>query len=292
MVTSSSKDKTININTKSMAAKRLIDCIAKVFIIANKEPTEHLEAVLRQEGFDCEVLRQQPLANKEEYSRSYLCLMNHCRAWEQARQQTLPTLIIEADFVPVSGIGKLPLPFNPQQSDVGVSWIYTCASQVYSVDCEGYAEGFSVSTVAYIVTPQAASYLLQLAAKIKLEYGHTKYSSWDSTIDNFLRDRQLKNYIPWRNYGEHGGIPNPEHKQNNLSASHHADVLYGKLAFMPMYALDKSSSKLELIKVRFKARLKGIARLLSGRLLRIKVIKGSSVPSRLIRFALFRQLCL
>lgn len=290
MKTSSLKDKTININTEPMAAKRLVDCIAKVFIIANKEPTEHLEAVLRQEGFDYEVLRQQPLANLEEYSRSYLCLMNHCRAWEQAKKQTKPILIIEADFVPVIGIGKLPLPFNPQKSDVGVSWIYTCASQVYYVDSQGYAEGFSVSTVAYIVTPQAAPYLLELGAKIKQEYGHKKYSSWDSMIDNFLRDRQLKNYIPWRNYGEHGGIPNPEHRQNNLSSSHHADVLYGKLAFMPIYALNKNGGKLQLIKIRLKARLKGIARLLSGRFLRIKVIKGSSVPSLLIRFAIFRQL--
>ncbi|KST62781.1 hypothetical protein [Mastigocoleus testarum] len=278
------------INSAPVPSNSLLDRVAKVFIIANKEPTEQLEAALQKEGFDYQILRQEPLPNLEQYSRSYLCLMNHRRAWEEAQNQTKLTLIIEADFVPVTCMGQLPLPFNPEHSDVGVSWIYTCASQVYSIDCEGYAQGFSVSTVAYIVTPQAATYLLELATEIKQKYGTDQYSSWDSTIDKFLRQRNLKNYIPWRNYGEHGGIPNPEHRQNNLSSSHRADVLYGKLAFMPIYALDKNQGKLELMKVRLKARLKGIARLLSARFLRIKVIQGSNVPGRLIRFAVFRQL--
>jgi hypothetical protein len=268
---------------------QLVKNIGKVLIIAYKESTQQLEEVFRQEGFECEVLRQEFKPEYQNYSRTYLCLMNHCRAWEIAAQKSKPTLIVEADFVPVLGIGKLPLPFNPNQSNVGVSWLYTCAPQVYSISAEGFAEGFSVSTVAYIVTNLAAKTLLGLRGEITDKYGYTKYSSWDSTLDNYLRDRNFKNYIPWRNYGEHGGAPNPEHHQNNLSRIHRADVLYGKLAFTPLYAVGENTGFMTFFFVRLQARLKGIARLILGRFLRPKIIRHSKLPGKLICFALFRH---
>lgn len=266
---------------------QLVNHVKKVLIIACKESTQQLEQFLTEEGFECQVLRQEFKPEYKDYSRSYLCLMNHERAWRIAEKEQLPTLIIEADFVPVIGFAQLPLPFNPNQSDVGVSWLYTCATQVYSILSEGYAEGFSVSTVAYITTPLAANYLLGLAEEITQKYGSTSYSSWDSMLDNYLRARSFKNYIPWRNYGEHGGAPNPEHRQNKLSKTHRADVLYGKLVFIPAYAA--STSPITLFLVRLQARFKGIARLATGRFLRPKVIKGASLPSKLVFFALSRH---
>jgi GR25 family glycosyltransferase involved in LPS biosynthesis len=290
-----------SVNIKALEARfanqvpsgtRLIDCISKVLIIAANEQTQELEEALTKEGLQCQVLRQKPKPEYKNCSRSYLCLLNHRNAWEIALQENKPTLIIEADFVPVLGFGKLPLPFNPNQSDVGVSWLYTCASQLYSISPDGYAEGFSVSTVAYIVTPRSASYLLELAEAIREKVGATNYSSWDSTIDQFLRQRKLKNYIPWRNYGEHGGLPNPEHRQNNLSKAHRADVLYGKLAFMPLYAVNKKNKQLNFLLARLQARLKGIARLATGRFLRVKVFQNSSAPARLLKFGFFRYLAI
>lgn len=274
------------INNKT--TNQLVGNISQVLIIACKESTFQLEQAFTQEGFKCQVLRQEFKPEYENYSRSYLCLMNHQHAWEIAKTEQLPTLIIEADFVPVVDIGKLPLPFDPNQSDVGVSWLYTCASQVYSILPEGYAEGFSVSTVAYIVTPKAANSLLGLAEEITQKYGSSNYSSWDSTLDNYLRARNFKNYIPWRNYGEHGGAPNPEHHQNKLSKTHRADVLYSKLAFTPPYAASASWTTFFL--VRLIARFKGIGRLVSGRFLRPKVIKSASFPTKLVKFALLRHL--
>ncbi|ARV61500.1 LPS biosynthesis glycosyltransferase [Nostocales cyanobacterium HT-58-2] len=268
------------------------DYISKVFIIACKESTHQLEEVLNQESFLYEVLRQETKQEYQNFSRSYLCLMNHQRAWERIILENKPTLIIEADFVPVLGFGMLPLPFNPHQSDVGICWLYTCASQVYSVSSDGYAEGFSTSAVAYIVTPQAARYLLDLAKEVIEKQGATTYSTWDSTIDSFLRQRKLKNYIPWRNYGEHGGLPNLEHHQNNLSRTHRADVLYGQLAFMPIYAGSEKDGKLKFLAVRLQARLKGIFRLATGRFVRLKVLQGSSSPARLLRFAVLRHFSL
>ncbi|MFB2837214.1 LPS biosynthesis glycosyltransferase [Floridanema evergladense] len=278
--------------TKLSESNQLVDSIGKVFIIAYKEPTELLEKILSKEKFQYEVLRQQHKPEYQNYSRSYLCLMNHCNAWEKAIQEDKPTLVIEADFVPVVDFGKLPLPFDLHQNDVGISWLYTCASQVYSVSEKGYAEGFSVSTVAYIVTPLAAKYLIELAEEINQKYGTNAYSSWDSDIDKFLRQKALKNYIPFRNYGEHGGLPNLEHYKNGLSKTHRADVLYGKLAFLPFYASEERGGKENLLIARIQARFKGIARLLLGKYLRIPVIQGSSVPTRLISFAIRRQLSL
>lgn len=286
----------VNKKTAQQASKKqdysqnnLVNRIGKVFIIAYQELTQQLEEVLSQEGFIYEVLRQDKKLEYQNYSRSYLCLMNHKRAWKNAIQEAKPTLILEADFVPVLGFGKLPLPFNPNNKDVGISWLYTCAPQLYSVSSDGYGEGFSVSAVAYIVTPQAAQYLIDLAEEIKHKYEATTYSTWDSSIDSFLRTRKLKNYIAWRNYGEHGGLPNPEHYQHKLSKTHRADVLYGKLAFMPSYIVSERWGKLQLLTVRFQARLKGIARLITGRFLRLKILHSSSVPAKLLRFAVFRH---
>jgi hypothetical protein len=267
-----------------------VNYIDQVLIIAHKEATDQLEATLKKEGFHYEVLRQESKPEFKDFSRSYLCLLNHRHAWQKAAQADKPTMIIEADFVPVVGFGKLPLPFNPQQTDVGISWLYTCAPQVYHVSPEGYAQGYSTSAVAYIVNPQSANYLLELADEVTEKIGATQYSTWDSDIDKFLLQRQLKNYIPWRNYGEHGGLPNPEHQQNNLSKVHRADVLYGKLAFTPLYAVNEQDRTWKFLNVRLQARLKGIARLVVGRFLRPPVIKGSTTPMRLIKFALLRQL--
>lgn len=268
---------------------KLVDCIGKAFIIAYKESTELLQDTLTQEGFQCEVFRQDHQPDYKGFSPSYLCLLNHRRAWEIAAQESKPTLIVEADFVPVMGLSKLPLPFNPDEKNVGISWLYTCAPQVYSVSVDGYAQGFSTSMVAYIITPQGAQCLIRLAEEIRETVGATNYSSWDSQIDGFLRTRKLKNYIPWRNYGEHGGLPNLEHHRSGLSKTHRADVLYGKLAFMPLYATS-GDGKPTFLCVRFQARLKGIARLVTGKFLRFKIVKNSTVPNRLLGFAVRRQL--
>lgn len=271
-------------------SNRMIDCVGKTFILAYKEETQQLESVLNGEGLDCQVLRQQHQPEYKDYSPSYLALLNHKSAWEIAKNETKPTLIVEADFVPVIGIGQLPFPFDITQSDVGISWIYTCAPQLYTVTADGYSQGFSVSCVAYIVTPKAAESLLELAANIQENPGPKSYSSWDSDIDKFLLNRGLKNYIGFRNYGEHGGKPNLEHYKQGLSKVHRADVLYGKLAFMPPFLEDEAHSNVKLLLSRLNARIKGMGRLALGKFLRIPVIKGSSYPLKLISFALRRQL--
>ena len=277
--------------SKNHTSLSLVEGIGKTFIIAYKEQTDLLESVLKQQGLDCQVMRQQHQPKYKDYSPSYLCLLNHRSAWEIAKKENKPTLIVEADFVPVIGMGKLPFPFNIHQSNVGICWLYTCAPQLYSVTPEGFGEGYSTSMVAYIVTPKAAERLLELEAQKRENPGPKSYSSWDSDIDSFLRKYEFKNYIVFRNYGEHGGRPNPEHHNRGLSKVHRADVLYGKLAFLPLYAEDSNPS-LQLLSARFHARVKGIVRLAMGKFLRVHVVNGSSYPRKLISFALRRQLTL
>ena len=72
-------------------------------------------------------------------------------------------------------------------------------------------------------------------------------------------------YIPFRHYGEHGGLANPEHRQlGRLSreGTHRADILAKRLRFMPDYA---EGSYVKFFNERCKNRILGWARLLSGR---------------------------
>jgi hypothetical protein len=270
----------------------LTDSIGTVLIVAYKESTDLLQATFIREGFLCDVVRQDDRPEYQHYASAHRCMLNHQRAWERAAQSTKPTFIVEADFVPVVGIGQLPIPFNLDQVNVGISWLYTCAPQLYSVTPEGFGEGFSSALVAYIVRPEVAKSLCEgLVETITAKHG-TGYHTFDSEIDEYLRHQGFKNYIPFRNYGEHGGKSNPEHRRSGMSGVHHADVLYGKLAFLPPLVESEPLPRLKLFQVRLSARAKGLARLLLGKYLRLPVLRRSSVPLRLISFALRRHIAL
>ncbi|MCY7407731.1 MAG: LPS biosynthesis glycosyltransferase [Alkalinema sp. CAN_BIN05] len=277
-------------NSITLEISSLRQTIDRTFVIAYQEDTTLLESIFHGEQLPYEVLRQVEGEIPSDFSRSYACLMNHCKAWRKIVAAGKAALIIEADFVPVKGFANLPMPCDVMDNRTGVAWLYTCASQLYSVTADGFAEGFSVSTVAYIVTPNGAVGLLALAEKIRLKYGERSYGAWDSEVESFLRSRSLVCYIPFRNYGEHGGIPNPEHAKNrdrwkHFSSCHRADRLYGELAFLPAYALNRW----ELRQVRLYARMKGLGRLFLGKFLRWKVMRRSSFPLRLLGFAVRRQ---
>lgn len=277
--------------TRERAIDRSLNAsIDLILIIAYQEPTERLFSCLSDEGFPCEVLRQKHTEEYKDYSPSYLTLLNHREAWKRVIREDKPVLIVEADFVPVKNFGKLPLPFDLDRSDTGIAWLYTCAPQIYAVSPRGFATGFSTSAVAYIITPKAARVLLQLEERIKQNPGPKNYSPWDSSIEEILRKQKLKNYLPFRNYGEHGGLPNLEHYRHNLSKVHRADVLYGELAFLPLYARGKRNETLAFFRERLLARLKGIARLFAGKYLRPAMIRRARNPDRLLRFAMQRQL--
>ena len=292
-------------------SRPLVDYIAQTFVIAYKEPTEQLTNTLEQFGCDCTVLRQVHQPGYETYSPSFLCLLNHRSAWELALRSKRPTLIVEADFVPVANFAQLPPPFDPTDESVVIAWLYTCAAHIFNVSKPGsksaskpgsksvsnktnvLAQGYSTSMVAYVVNAKSARQLIELAAQVEKDPGPRQYSPWDSGIEYYLRDLGMHNYVPFRNYGEHGGLPNPEHGRNRLSKAHRADVLYGKLAFAPMYASEHGKlSRWMWWKVRAYARVKGLGRLLLLKYLRGEVVKKSRQGWALVRFAIARHLTL
>jgi len=268
------------------------DAIDQTIILAYKEDTHPLETFFLEQKFDCQVIRQKHKTDYKGYSPSYLCMLNHYSAWLQVIASNQPTLICEADFVPVRTLATLPLPYEPSLSDVGIAWLYTCAPQIYNVSPDNYAIGFSTSMVAYILTPAGAQHLIQLVDQITKHPGPTQYSTWDSNVEEFLRTRGLNGYVPWRNYGEHGGKPNPEHKKAGLSPAHRADVLYGPLAFAPLYTAMQPYPGLNVLCSRLKARIKGLGRLALGRYLRLPVLAESTTPLKMLQFAISRQLTL
>ena len=269
---------------------RLIEYTSTVIIIAHRENTAQLEDSLRQEGFHCQVQRQAHQPGQADFARSYLCFLNHAQAWQWVATHNQPVVIVEADFVPVRGMGRLPLPFDAQQNDVGLAWLYTCAAQVYDISPKNpnYAQGYSSSMVAYVMTPRAVPSLLQLFERVTQDPGPSHYYPWDSELDECLLAQGLRNYVPFRNYGEHGSDnPNPEHQANDLGRTHRADVLYGPLAFEPAYATTEG-----FWRTRLWGRLRGLARLGLGRYAQPHVLQRAEVPLKILSFALRRQLSL
>lgn len=261
-------------------------------VLSHSEDTSLLVAALRSEGLKVVELRQVHEAHHAGLSPSFLCLMNHMVAWRLALKRRCPTLIVEADFVPVRGFGLLPAPFNPTSPRVGVAWLYSTGARMYSVTKEGFIEGGSTSTVAMAVTPAAAYELLHYSEHVrKATNGGLEYCPWDSGIDGYLISRGFKNYLAFKNYGEHGGRSNPEHSQRIRAAwPHRADVLWSELLFRPGYAPEGHRGNLRGAAIRLHARVRGLARFALGYYLRPKILMGSSFPMRLLLTAVARQL--
>jgi len=72
----------------------------------------------------------------------------------------------------------------------------------------------------------------------------------------------VRSYIPSKSYGEHGGIPNPEHTVNGFTSWHQADSLIAPLAFMPAYA---NGSSLRFVYFRARSRARYIYKFFAGK---------------------------
>ena len=129
----------------------LLELVDQVLILAYQEPTEPLVNFWQSLGVDPQVLRQVHQPEYVTYSRSYLCLLNHREAWQRAVRSHRPTLILEADFVPVASLATLPPPFDPTDAQLGIAWLYTCAAQIYSVTPGGYGLGYHYGYAGHFV---------------------------------------------------------------------------------------------------------------------------------------------
>ena len=257
-----------------------------VLIVAHKEDTTALRKTLLAEGFAVDEVRGPYTPKQLNFSASMRCRVNHANAWRIAAARDRPTIIVEADFVPVKGFGDLPAPIPADKINDSIAYLYSVGPQIWDLAGGNVARGHGGGGVAKLIPPRVALLLLQLIDEELKRNPHGKYSALDTKIGYWLNERDVESYIPYRHYGEHGGFNNPEHVVAGLGRPHQADVLQGKLAFLPMYA---KGSVLRFWKIRFRARLWGVLRLLCGRFLAWHDFVRSD-RLQMIRFAVGRLL--
>ena len=145
---------------------------------------------------------------------------------------------------------------------MGVS--YTSAPRILWEESGGYLRGHQSTAVCYAITGAVAGRMLEFFDDEVARYGVGAYFLFDTHMQWALTGKGCDAYFPIRSYGEHGGMPNPEHRAKGLKAagSHRADVLAGPLAFRPAYA---AGSALTYQLARINSRIRSLARLPLGK---------------------------
>jgi hypothetical protein len=235
-----------------------------VVIVAHDEDTALLRKALLAEGFTVDEVRGPYTPEQLKFSAIMRCFVNHANAWRIAANRDQPTIIVEADFVPVRGFGELPAPIPAEKLSNSLAYLYSIGPQVWDLAGRNLARGHGGGAVALLVHPRIASLLLQFFDEQLKANPLGEYSPFDTKIGYWLNERGVDSFIPYRHYGEHGGIGNPEHVTAGLGRPHRADALQGRLSFLPIYANGSAS---RFWKIRIRARLWGLLRLLCGRFL-------------------------
>jgi hypothetical protein len=235
----------------------------KVVVIAYREDVRQLVSMLVGQGFDVRVQRGKYSDEETQYSRSCRCLMNHAAAWRAIAAGTDQlTIVVEADFVPCRRFADLRAPFPVRRRPL-FAWLYSAGSILYGIDQEGFPYGHGNTTVAYVLSREAAAALQEFYEEEIARTNLRNYISWEKRLGKFLRRRKdILNHIPMRQFGEHGGLPNPEHKQNGKRDWHQADMLAGPLAFQPLYA---SNNRIRYRAIRLRGWLRGWFRVMTLR---------------------------
>lgn len=266
-----------------MSQPSLSVSVVQCVVVAYREDTAELERVLSREGFSPRVLRPAYTPEELGYSRTIRCLLNHATAWHLAAAAPGLTLITEADFVPCAGFGELPLPFDPvRHGEKAWAFLYAGGPRFFQILADGTLQGHAACPVAYVVSPTVARWLVDYVRdELQRQGDLTQYSLWDTQFQWHLMGRGALCFLPWRQYGEHGGAPNPEHQRAGvgvakrlrplgllgLGRNHHADVLAAPLTFLPAYA---RGSRWRLWLTRAEAKTVGWLKLFTGRMVLIQ----------------------
>ena len=243
----------------------LREAISRSLIVCFREDVGQLEAALTSADLHPQVLRASYTASELAYPAATRTFLGHRRAWKIAAAAPGYTLICEADFVPCKGLGELPV-FWPMGNPMAWGYLYQGSPRLLAViGPEQHMRGHCAPLVAYAVNSHVAECLLRFFDREIEEFGTEKYFTWDAHLPWWLMGQSAEAYIPPRHYGEHGGLPNPEHAKSGVvkrAGRHRADNLAAPLAFLPQYA---SGSWLRYRKERAVARALGWARLCTGR---------------------------
>jgi len=261
----------------------LREACSGVLIVTYKEDTRELIAAMSREGLTAEEVKGPYTDEQLAYSAVMQALVNHANAWRIAAARATPTIVVEPDFVPVKGFGDLPVPLPPGRETNSLGYLYSVGPEIWDLATPAIARARCGSVVATLMPPQVARMLLDFFEEEVAANQAGKYRPWDSNLGYWLLARGVDSYLPYRHYGEHGGLGNPEHALFGLGRNHRADALQGKLSFLPVYAQGR---RWRLVRGRMRGRLWGILRLLRGRLLRWHdFARAGGKRGALLRFA-------
>jgi len=266
--------------------------VTHTYILACSEDTTAQETALAIEGLPARVVRLEYTDEQKSWPSNTRCLLGHKAIWAKVIDDGARcALICEADFVPCIGMGSHLLPFHAEDAKDALGYLYGGGVRVYDVHYGRYARGNSSCAVAYVICPSVASRLIQFADDLLRERGD-KYTPWDCELGWRLQKLGVQSWMPYRHYGEHGGVPNPEHAQNGINPRHQSDTLLAPLHFLPAYA---RGSRTRFCFTRLKARCRGIGRLIMGKYLLLCECKRARINGTLfdiLRFSIQRHLYL
>ena len=248
------------------SAPSLGSLVTRTIILAYREDTTPLENALRAEGLNPVVQRRTYTPSEQTYSRTIRCLLNHADAWRAAADHNGYALILEADFVPCRRFASLPAPFDPaRHGPLAWAFLYAGGPRFLHLLPGGFIQGHAACPVAILLSPGVARHLVDFAEElVRTTSDLTTYSLWDTIFQWHMMGMGATCFMPYRHYGEHGGIPNPEHNVSGAGrfANHHAECLQGPLAFLPAYA---RGSRAIYVRTRLLAKLVGLARVITRR---------------------------
>lgn len=271
------------------SAPTLRQAAPKAYIIAHKEDTSVLEAVLTEEGFEVRVNRKVYTPEEAATSAAHRCMLNHMEVWEKIASGTECALVLEADFVPVRNFGSLPSPVPAARLAQSIAWLYYGGGRLRGMDEQGYPLGSAPTTVGILCSPAGAAVMHHFGMRECQIRQEGRYSVWDVQLAMDARSHGVPVYLPFRSYGEHGGLPNPEHKINGVRQHHRADVLWGALAYLPAYA---RGSRWRCWRERVFHRCRGTLKFFAGRYIHYPSLPmegcGPSEALRMTWFALRR----
>lgn len=249
----------------TQAMKTLTEVVTRSLILSYQEDVAQLESSLTNAGLKPTVLRATYTAQEQKYPSNTRTFMSHRNAWRIAAETPGYTLICEADFVPCSKLGQLPV-FWPLENPMAWGYLYQGSPRLLSViGPSSFLRGHCAPLVSYVINQQVADIMLRYFDHKIAECGTENYFAFDARLQWWVMGRGGEAYIPARHYGEHGGLPNPEHARLgrvSRSGRHRADNLVGPLSFLPQYA---DGSRIVYTWERIKARCFGWGRLMTRR---------------------------
>jgi hypothetical protein len=241
------------------------DAVKRAIVVCYKENVDQLAAALLDSGIPPIVQRGAYSAEDLRRPAAMRTFMNHRDAWKVASNADGYTLICEADFVPCHDMGSLPV-FWPLDNPHAWGYLYQGSPRILGVIGSGrHIRAHCAPLVAYVVNAKVADMMLRFFDWAAASQGLDNYFSFESWLQWNVMGQGGEAYIPIKHYGEHGGLPNAEHKASGAvsrAGRHRADNLARPLAFLPQYA---AGSRLRYAKERAMARALGIGRLFSGR---------------------------